>query len=129
MNLETRLKHHSHQEIWEYYCSFLSLDLSQYMDIQNRLMKEQINLWSNCELGQSILKGKTPETVEEFRREVPLTTYEDYADILLRKKGDALPDNPVIWIETTWEGGEKPIKVAPYTRAMLDVYKQTLPPV
>ncbi len=46
---------------------------------------------------------------------VPLTDYEDYADILLRKDGDSLPGNPVIWIQTTWEGGKHPIKVAPYT--------------
>lgn len=122
MNLEERLKHQDYEQIWDYYCGFLDLDLPQYMGIQNRLMQEQIKLWSNSELGQSILKGKKPRTVEDFREVVPLTTYDDYADILLKKKADALPASPVIWIETTWEGGEKPIKVAPYTRAMLDVY-------
>ena len=55
---------------------------------------------------------------------VPLTTYEDYADILLQKRTDTLPGNPVIWIQTTWEGGRHPIKLAPYTRSMLDVYKK-----
>jgi hypothetical protein len=53
---------------------------------------------------------------------VPLTTYEDYAEALLLKREDMLPDEPIIWIETTWEGGKHPIKVAPYTRGMLDVY-------
>ena len=48
---------------------------------------------------------------------VPLTEYEDYADILLTKQPDMLPGNPVIWIQTTWEGGKHPIKVAPYTRS------------
>ena len=35
-----------------------SFDLSMdgYMKIQRRLMEEQIRLWSNCGLGQSILK-------------------------------------------------------------------------
>ncbi len=28
---------------------------------------------------------------------VPLTTYDDYADILLAKQPDMLPGNPVIW--------------------------------
>lgn len=54
---------------------------------------------------------------------VPLTTYEDYADILLRKQAKSLPGNPVIWIQTTWEGGKHPIKVAPYTRSMLDTFR------
>lgn len=53
---------------------------------------------------------------------MPLTTYEDYADILLPKRGDMLPDEPIIWIQTTWEGGKHPVKVAPYTRSMLDTY-------
>ena len=39
---------------------------------------------------------------------VPLTTYDDYADILLAKQPDMLPGNPVIWIQTTWEGGKAP---------------------
>lgn len=49
---------------------------------------------------------------------VPLTTYEDYADVLLLKKEDMLPDKPIIWIQTTWEGGKHPIKVAPYTSVL-----------
>ena len=40
---------------------------------------------------------------------VPLTTYEDYADVLLLKKEEMLPDQPIIWIQTTWEGGKHPI--------------------
>lgn len=77
-------------------------------------------------LGQSILKGKKPATIEEFRRMVPLTSYEDYADILLRKNASMLPDNPVIWIQTTWEGGRHPIKLAPYTRSMLDTFRDNV---
>ena len=55
-------------------------------------------------------------TVEEFRRAVPLTTFEDYADVLLQKRSEMLPAEPVVWIQTTWEGGKHPIKLAPYTR-------------
>ena len=57
---------------------------------------------------------------------VPLTTYDDYADILLQKRAEMLPGNPVIWIQTTWEGGRHPIKLAPYTRSMLDVYRNNV---
>lgn len=89
-------------------------------------MEEQIRLWSNCGLGQSILKGKHPRNLDEFRKMVPLTEYEDYADILLTKQPDMLPGNPVIWIQTTWEGGKHPIKVAPYTRSMLDTYRNNV---
>ncbi len=103
---------------------FLDLNMEEYMKIQNRLMEEQISLCSSSTIGSLILKGKTPANDRRIRGMVPLTDYEDYADILLRKTGESLPGNPVIWIQTTWEGGKHPIKVAPYTRSMLDTFQE-----
>lgn len=126
MSLQDKLDRQECDEVWSQYCGFLDLSMEEYMAIQKRLMAEQIQLWSGCMLGQSILKGKKPATIEEFRRMVPLTSYEDYADILLRKNASMLPDNPVIWIQTTWEGGRHPIKLAPYTRSMLDTFRDNV---
>lgn len=123
MNLKDKLKNQQYDDIWNEYCGFLDLSMSDYMHIQRRLMEEQIQLWSNSALGQSILKGIHPKTIDEFRSLVPLTTYDDYADILLNKQSEMLPGTPVIWIQTTWEGGKHPVKVAPYTRSMLDTYR------
>ena len=96
MNLEEKLKKQQYKEIWQAkYCGFLDLSMDGYMKIQRRLMEEQVKLWSNCGLGQSILKGKHPKNLDEFRKMVPLTTYDDYADILLAKQPDMLPGNPV----------------------------------
>ena len=58
MSLSEQLKERRYQEIWDQYCGFLDLSMEEYMNIQRRLMEEQIQLWSNCELGRSILKGK-----------------------------------------------------------------------
>ena len=126
MNLKEKLKKHQYKEIWQQYCGFLDLTMDGYMKIQKRLMEEQIQLWSDSGLGQSILNGKHPKTLEEFRQMVPLTDYDDYADILLAKQPDMLPGTPIIWIQTTWEGGKHPIKVAPYTRSMLDTYRNNV---
>ena len=126
MNLEEQLEQQDYQAVWNRYCGFLDLSMEDYMRIQRRLMEEQIRLWSASALGQSILRGKRPATIEEFRAQVPLTSYEDYADVLLRKRADMLPGTPVIWIQTTWEGGRHPIKVAPYTRAMLDTFRDNV---
>ena len=126
MNLEEQLEQQDYQAVWNRYCGFLDLSMEDYMRIQRRLMEEQIRLWSASALGQSILRGKRPATIEEFRQQVPLTSYEDYADVLLRKQADMLPGTPVIWIQTTWEGGRHPIKVAPYTRAMLDTFRDNV---
>lgn len=123
MILEQKLRKKQYDQIWRQYCGFLDISLTEFMEIQNRLMLEQLELYADCELGRRILKGKRPAGVSEYRRLVPLTSYEDYADILLSRVDSALPAKPVLWIETTWEGGKKPIKVAPYTESMLKSHK------
>lgn len=122
MKFEEKLRERDRKEIWDEYCGFLDLSMEEYMHIQKRLLMEQMSLWCNSKLGQDILDGKMPRDIDEFRQMVPLTTYEDYADVLLSKQKEMLPDEPIIWIQTTWEGGKHPIKVAPYTRSMLDTY-------
>ena len=126
MKFEEKLKNLQPDAIWQEYCGFLDLSIEEYMQIQNRLMLEQISLWSNSGLGRLLLDGRYPETIDEFRRQMQLTTYGDYADVLLQKQDNMLPEKPVIWIQTTWEGGKNPIKVAPYTKSMLDTYKNNV---
>ena len=126
MHFKDKLKKNSMKEIWDEYCGFLDLSIDEYMQIQYRLLAEQIESFSSCGLGQKILHGVKPSSVEEFRRSVPLTTYEDYAEILLAKRKDMLPEEPVVWLETTWESGSRPKKLAPYTRGMLDVYTNNI---
>ncbi len=126
MKFEQKLKKLTQEEIWQEYCGFLDLSIEEYMQIQNRLMQEQIMLWGKSALGQRFLHGREITTIDEFRQVIPLTSYEDYADVLLQKRGDVLPDEPIIWIQTTWEGGRHPIKVAPYTKSMLDTYRNNI---
>jgi len=126
VRFQEKLHQYSKEELWEEYCGFLTLTPEEFMNIQKRLLLEQIELWSSSSLGQSILKGRYPRTIEEFREMVPLTTYEDYAPVLLAKHAKALPCDPVLWIQTTWEGGIHPIKVAPYTKGMLDTFKHNV---
>lgn len=126
MNFEKKLKERTPAEIWQEYCGFLDLSMNDFMEIQYRLLQEQIDLLAKCELGQRFFKGQVPKNVDEFRKQVPLTTYEDYADILLMKRAEALPAPPVVWLQTTWESGCKPVKWAPYSEAMLDVYRNNI---
>ena len=126
MKFEEKLKQSRAEDIWNEYCGFLDLNIDEYMNIQNRLMEEQLSLWTGSQLGKKLLKGKSIHSVKELRESFPLTTYEDYADVLLQKRGDMLPAEPIIWIQTTWEGGKHPIKVAPYTEGMLNTYKNNI---
>lgn len=125
MRFKEKLKKLATKEIWDEYCGFLDLSMEEYMQIQYRLLEEQLETYAGCGLGQKIMGGVRP-SVTEFRKQVPLTTYEDYADILLNQKKDMLPGEPVVWLETTWESGSRPKKLAPYTREMLDVYTNNI---
>lgn len=120
MKFQDKLKKSTRGDIWSEYCGFLDLSLDEYMFIQKRLMREQLQLWSNSGLGKSLLPGKVPETIDEFREIMPLTSYEDYAETLLGRRSDMLPVPPAVWAQAPWEGGLRPIKLLPYTRAMLD---------
>ena len=126
MTFQQKLRKFSKQQLWNEYCGYLDLNIKEYMYIQRRLMQEQIHLWCVSELGKSIYRADVPDSTEEFLQTMPLTSYESYADVLFRRDPDTLPEAPVIWIETTWEGGLRPIKIAPYTRRMLDSYKHRL---
>lgn len=126
MKFQEKLKTFEKEYIWNEYCGFLDLGIDEYMYIQRRLMEEQLTAWKASGLGRELLKGADPKNTDEFRELMPLTDYSDYADILLARKSDMLPGDPIIWIQTTWEGGFRPIKVAPYTREMLNTYKHNI---
>ena len=118
--LRDMLRDEDYERIWKAYLGFLDLTMDEFMDIQNRLLMEQINLLNQCELGKRIFRNKTIKSIDEFRRYVPLTTYDDYADTLLNKKTEELPSEPLHWVQTTWKGGSNPIKLAPYSKTMVE---------
>jgi len=101
------------ERIWKKYCGFLDLSLDEFMVIQKLLLMEQIEMAVNSELGRKIMGEKVPKSVEEFRRVVPLTVYEDYEPYLSQKMEDILPGKPAIWAHTSGRTGL--VKWAPYT--------------
>lgn len=126
MRFEDKLKRCSREQLWQEYCGFLDMSLAEYMYTQRRLMEEQLALWCASGLGRQLLRGSHPRNLDELRQMLPLTTYADYADVLLAKRTEMLCGEPAVWIQTTWEGGLRPIKLAPYTRSMLDTYRHNL---
>ena len=127
MRFEKKLSSRDYSALWTEYCGFLDLSIEDYMRIQNRLMEEQIALWSDSVLGKRLLGGRaSPKTVDEFRAALSLTDYSHYADILLGKHEALLPEKPILWIQTTWEGGKYPVKTAPYTKGMLEAEKNNI---
>ncbi|MBN1335197.1 MAG: GH3 auxin-responsive promoter family protein [Deltaproteobacteria bacterium] len=104
------------REIWDRYCGFIDLSLREFMDIQERLLLEQVDWFHGCELGRRLLGATAPTTVEAFRSSVPYTTYADYAPYFLEKRWDVLPEEPLLWIRTSGRSGEYPAKWAPIFR-------------
>lgn len=114
-------------EIWQRYCGFIDLSLAEFMQIQERLLLEQLHLLGTSELGRRLLGGRVPATVEEFRQTVPLTTYRDYADYLTAKREDVLPVKPECWLHTSGRTGEYQYKWVPYTPQMVKrLYESTM---
>lgn len=88
------------EELWQKCCGFIDLSIEEFMAIQRRLLMEQIELLSKCELGNKVMGGAKPRSVEEFRERVPITTYDDYVPYLPEQIEDALPEKPLLWQHT-----------------------------
>ena len=101
------------EELWQMCCGFLRLNIHEFMDIQKRLLLEQLALLNNSKLGEKIMRGAHPRTVEEFRRLVPLTTYKDYCPELLDRNEAILPASTDIWAHSSGRTGEYPCKWVP----------------
>lgn len=109
------LRERNHSLLWREYCSFIDLSLEKFMQIQKQLLLQQIAKLQSSELGRSIMGGVTPKNVEEFRQQVPLTTYNNYAQYLLKRREDILPSPPIFWGHTSGRTGEYDYKWCPIT--------------
>jgi hypothetical protein len=89
------------------------------MAMQKRLLQEQIELLKRCELGRKVMRGALPDTVEEFREQVPLTTYADYLPELAEKREEVLPTKPAMWVHTVGRIGEYNFKWVPLSEAFV----------
>jgi len=129
MTTEAELfKEGKYEELWERCCGFIDLSLEDFMKIQRRLLMEQIELLRRCELGRVVTQGATPRTVEEFREQVPLTTYNDYAPYLLKRRMDILPRKPLLWQYTSGNSGVYPFRWVPVTNRQLEEIQPLLLP-
>ncbi len=102
-------------ELWLMCCGFVDLSLDQFMAIQNRLLLEQLELLKASRIGSRVMGGAMPNTVEGFRKEVPLTTYNDYCPELQERREYVLPSKPIRWIRTSGYSGTYDTKWVPWS--------------
>lgn len=119
-NLESLLRNGHKDAAWSKYCGFIDLSLADFMQVQERLLAEQWQLLANCSLGRKLLGDCRPQSVNEFRKHVPLTTYEDYLPYLEEKREDVLPAQPYLWVCTSGKTGVYDRKWAPYPHAWVE---------
>jgi len=112
------------EELWRMCCGFLNLSLEEFMTIQKRLLLEQIQLLKGCEMGRRMMGGAMPETIEEFREQVPLTIYSDYLPNLVEKRDQGLPVKPAIWAHTIGRAGEYDAKLVPFSARALAEFER-----
>ncbi len=108
------------QELWIKHCGYLTMQPEEFMEIQTRLLQEQLKLMAACDLGKTLMGDRAPQTVEEFQQTVPFTTYEDYTQLLKDRNEDILPVKPYIWTRTSGRTSHKGPKWVPYPKLMYD---------
>ena len=120
MNSRKLLEEGRRDELWMKHCGFFILTPDEFMDVQKRLMLEQINLLGESPIGKQLFGKSIPANVEEFRQNVPLTTYADYQEYFDKQNEDVLPVKPFVWARTSGRTSSKGPKWIPYTKTMYD---------
>lgn len=110
----------SEEEIWQRYCGFVGLSIDEFMEIQDYLLMQQIDLVAESTLGKKIVGDIKPRNMEEFRRVVPLTTYDDYEPYLSEQREDVLGVKPLFWCHSAGRGGN--FRWIPYTSEGFGVF-------
>ncbi len=113
--LRELIQENRNDELWQRCCGFIDLSMDEFMNIQKQSLLEQIELVKQSKLGQKVMRGALPTSVEEFRTQVPLTTYKDYCPELLEQQEDVLPAKAARWTHTSGKSGEYPFKWVPTT--------------
>ncbi|MCJ7734893.1 MAG: GH3 auxin-responsive promoter family protein [Anaerolineales bacterium] len=119
-SLSTLIKQGRKEEIWTKYCGFLDLSIEEFMEIQERLLLEQIGELGKSMMGRMIMGDVIPTSIDEFREVVPITTYKDYVGYLDIQREDVLPGKPKVWCHTSGRTGDYKFKWVPYTQKMYD---------
>lgn len=108
------VRNREYERVWQRHCGFLDLTLTEFMEIQERLMEEQLALATQSNLWISVFGDVLEDLdIDSFRHLVPMTTYADYEPFLVGHPEDVLSRPIAAWARTSGRGG-KP-KWVPYT--------------
>ncbi|MFQ5874374.1 MAG: hypothetical protein ACE5JL_11310, partial [Dehalococcoidia bacterium] len=104
--------------MWREYCAVVQLPQQQFLDIQETLLSEQLELVAKSEWYRPFLGDSLPKNVGEFRRIVPLHQWRDYAPVLQPESLNGYATDLHCWVQTTWSHGSW--KQVPWVRRFFD---------
>jgi len=94
--------------LWERSLGFLDMDVEQTMELQHRLLNEQLALLNESVLGRLLFGEARPANYAQLREAIGLTSYEDYASTLGERREEVLPAKTHAWIRTSGRTGGQP---------------------
>jgi len=108
----------SEEELWQRYCGFLDLSITEFMNIQKVLLADEIERVAESTLGKKIMGTNKPKNLEEFRSIVPLTNYDAYEPYLSERREEVLAIKPHLWCHSSGRGGS--FKWVPHSSEFLE---------
>lgn len=106
------------KRMWREYCAVVQLPIQMFLEIQNTLLSEQLDLMGKSDWFPPLVPGHMPKSVDEFRRNVPLRTWRDYMPILEPESFDGIAEDLQCWVHTSWCRGS--YKKVPWVRRFFD---------
>ena len=106
------------KRMWREYCAVVQLPIQMFLEIQNTLLSEQLDLMGKSDWFPPLVPGHMPKSVEEFRRNVPLRTWRDYMPILEPESFGGIAEDLQCWVHTSWCRGS--YKKVPWVRRFFD---------
>lgn len=101
------------KSIWRRYSGPLFLSLEDFVEVQNHLLSERIDLLAQSRPGKESTTGLRVTNVDEFRRLLPLTRYKNYLSSLSSEQYNSNADDGAVWVQTSAPGGT--FKRVPWT--------------
>lgn len=102
--------------LWSDLCSFLDYSGQQFFETQEKLLLRQLAYLQDSPTGSALLGNNVPSRVSDFRQNVPLSAYEDYAGFL-RTGAGAAAYRDATWAFTVYGPGLE--KWVPFTQPAL----------
>lgn len=106
------------QRVWREYCAVVQLPMQQFLEIQETLLSEQLELVAKSHWHQPFTGDNSLKSIGEFRRAVPLHQWQDYAGLLQSESSNGLAGDIHCWVQTTWSHGSW--KRVPWVRRFFD---------